>query len=234
MTQASCTQSKGGQWDESQSSTWTALSGISALNSEDKVSSQAGSDGLAGKDTLTINSSLTYSNFPIAIPRIAGPDYSTLSLGAGSRFLDFAKNASSIASRSWSLFWGQTGLTADHTSNGAVVIGGLDETQTTGNNITIPIKQSGYSSCRSGMVVEVTDMVVSVPGGDSGSLLAGSAQGQGVNYCLEPEFPIITMLLEHWDEWESIDPSAETTGNAPDRAGGGPNIWGLIYKKANV
>lgn len=234
MTQAQCTQGRGGQWDETQSSTWSALSSISALDSFDDVSDQTGSNGLAGKDTLSFNSSLTFADFPVAIPRISGPDYSTLSLGAGSRLLDIAKNASAIASRSWSLFWGQTGLTAAHTARGAVVLGGLDETQTTGDNITLPIKQSGYSGCRSGMVVEVTDMVVSVPGGDSGSLLADSAQGQGVNYCLEPEFPIITMLLEHWDEWESIDPAAETTGNAPDRAAGGPNIWGLIYDKANV
>ncbi|KAK5096775.1 hypothetical protein LTS08_007265 [Lithohypha guttulata] len=234
LASAACTVGRGGAFNEGSSSTWTGLSSISALNSKDNVANNAGSNGLAGRDKLTINSSLSFDQFSIAIPRKSGPDYSTLGLGPSSRILDIAKNASTIASRSWSLFWGQTGLTDAHTNNGAVVLGGVDETQTTGNNFTGAIRPSVYSSCRSGMIVEVTDMVVSVPGGSSGSLLSGGVQGQGVNYCLEPEFPIITMLLDHWNEWEDIDPDAETSGNAVDRAGGGPNVWGLIYPKQNI
>ena len=232
ITSVACTVGRGGAFDESSSSTWKALSGISALNSEDNVSGNTGSDGLAGTDKLTINSTLAYLDFPVAIPRTSGPDYSTLGLGTTSKLLNYAKSAGHIASESWSLFWGQTGLTNAHTSNGAVVLGGIDETQTTGSNFTGSIKQTG--ACRSGMIVEVTDMVIELPDGTKGSLLANGVQGQGVNYCLETEFPMITMLLDHWDEWESIDDSAYTSGNSQDRAGGGPNIWGLIYPKANI
>lgn len=155
-----------------------------------------------------------------------------LGLGVSSRALEVAKNAGAIASNSWSLFWGQTGLTSNTAHDGAIVLGGLDETQTTGNNYTAPIRHS--ANCRSGMIVAVTDMTVSLPDGSSSSLLSGSVQGQSVNYCLETEFPMITMLSDHFAQWEDFDPSAETTGNAPDRAGGGPNVWGLIYPKENM
>lgn len=227
-----CSIGRGGAFLHRDSSTWSGLSGIGALNSADDVSAQTGNSGTAGSDVLTINSTLSIPGFEIAIPAISSPDYSSFGLGSSSRILDAAKNAGAIASRSWSLFWGQTGLTSAHAHDGAVVLGGIDETQTTGRNYTSVVRQT--STCRSGMIVSVTDMTITLPDGTSGSLMNGGVAGQGVNYCLETEFPMITMLTDHFSEWITIDPSATTTGNAVDRAGGGPNIWGLVYPKANM
>lgn len=225
-----CAAERGGAFDESSSSTWTSFD-IAKLNSADNVTASVSNNGLAGSDTLTINSTLSYDAVSVAVPRMDGPDFSVLGLGKDSRMLNYARNAGDIASSSYSVFWGQTGLTEEHAHDGAVVLGGLDETQTTGANFTGDISYTG--TCRSGMVIGISDMTVVLPDGSGGSLMGGSAKGQVVNYCLETEFPMITMLDDQWDYWQYYEPNLDNDGTSPYRAGGNPNIWGMVYPAVN-
>lgn len=196
------------------------------------MSANTGASGYAGQDYLTINDTFKIQPFPIAIPRINnGPFSNILGLGRNSRLLNQASNASYIASRSWSLFWGQTGLTSDHAHDGALVLGGLDKTQTTGANYTGRIQSSPV--CASGMILPITDMQVAFPNGSHGSIMGTQAVGQSNNYCLLPEYSTTTMFRTVFQAWIALDPNAmwANSGNSPDRALGGnlDNGWGLIY-----
>jgi len=228
-----CQCDRGGLFDQSKSSSWSQLGYIDKLNSLDNMSANTGASGIAGQDYLTINGTFKTQSFPVAIPRISGGPIANnmLGLGRNSRLLNLALNSSYIASRSWSLFWGQTGLTSDTTNDGALVLGGLDQTQTTGANYTGRIQAS--SVCPSGMILPVTNMEVVMPNGSHGSIMGVQAVGQSNNYCLLPEFSTTTMFRTVFQAWIVLDPNAmwAYSGNSQDRALGSnmDSGWGMIY-----
>lgn len=229
-TAAFCNTLRGGLFDPSQSTTWNSLGAIGKIIPEDNLTIVAGTNGLSGQDNITVNGSLSVGGLSVALPRINGyAVVHVLGLAQSSKVLDLLYTTGLIASRSWSMFWGQTGLTSDNQHDGAVVLGGIDESQITGANYTGRIQQSEY--CLSGLVMDVTNLELTFPNGSSGSILDTQAQGQAVNYCILPEATTTTMLREHFENWILLDPNAEWqySGNSPDRVPNGPNGWGMMY-----
>lgn len=179
---------------------------------------------------MSLGESVQVQDFPVAIPRADHTPFSQLGLGRASSLLTILRNKGTIASRSFSLFWGQTGSASRHQIDGALVIGGYDQAKIAGHNYTTSIASG--TPCVSNMIIPVTDLTLEFPNGTSASLMTNNV-GQSINYCLEPEFPLITMRREHWDSWVLADPVSATNGNAANRAGQ-PNLWGLLYPAGNV
>ena len=158
-------------------------------------------------------------------------DYSVLGMGKESSLLTVLRNKGLIASRSYSLDWGKTGTTLEHQADGQLVIGGLDENKAAGENYTTKLDYN--SPCPTGMILSISDMTLEFPNGTSASIMA-SGIGQSVNYCLAPEYPIITMPVDMFSQWIVAHPQSATDGNADSRAGGLPNVWGLVYPPSLV
>ena len=224
-----CIAIRGGAFDESSSSTLTNIADASDLESLDSQAQLDANPVLSGTDTLTINGTFQVEKYPFAIPRsdrLQFMDWSQLGLGKDSSLLTMLRNQGSIASRTFSLYWGQTGISPDHQLEGNLVLGGLDLAKATGKNHTTSIKRG--SACPSGLLVSVSDITLEFPNGTSASIMAGGV-GQSLNYCLAPEYPIITMPWDLWEKWMNAYPQMATDANAHARAAGQPNLWGLVF-----
>jgi hypothetical protein len=221
-----CIAIRGGAFDESSSSTLASNIGFSDFSRLDPQLSLNSDTVLTNTDTFTINSSFAFEQYPFGVPRKDVGDFSTLGMGKDSSLLTMLRNAGAIASRSYSLYWGQTGTTADHQLDGNLVIGGLDMAKAAGQNYTTSLDRA--SPCGSGMVVSISDMTLEFPNGTFTSIM-GAGVGQTVNYCINPEFPLITMPSSLWEHWVTAYPQSSTDGGAESRAGGQPNLWGLVY-----
>ena len=185
---------------------------------------------LTGSDTLTINGSFVVEQYPFGTPRtdkMQFLDYSVLGMGKDSSLMTMLWNQGSIASRSFSLYWGQTGTTSDHQLDGNLVIGGLDEAKTSGSNYTTKLDHS--SPCPTGMLISVSDISLEFPNGTSASIMAANI-GQSINFCIAPEFPMMTVPPDMFDQWIEAHPQSATDGGPDARAGGFPNLWGLVYE----
>jgi Eukaryotic aspartyl protease len=224
-----CISIRGGAFDEAASTSLSSSVKFSDFSALDQQAGVGTDTVLTGSDTFTINGSLTVEQYPFGVPRtdqMQFLDFSQLGMGKDSSLLTMLRNQGSIASRSFSLYWGETGMSSDHQLDGNLVIGGLDEAKISGENYTTQMDHG--SPCPSGMLLSVTDMSLVFPSGASRSIMA-AAVGQSVNYCLAPEYPIITMPQPIFEQWVAAHPGSATDGNADGRAGGFPNVWGLVY-----
>ncbi|KAK5047251.1 hypothetical protein LTR84_006773 [Exophiala bonariae] len=222
-----CIAARGGAFDESSSSTLSANSiGFRDFSRLDPQLALNDDEVLVNTDTLTINTSFAVEHYPFGIPRQDLGDYSSLGLGRDSSLLTMLRDAGSIASRSYSLYWGQTGTATEHQLDGNLVLGGVDVAKISGQNYTTGLGDA--TLCPSGLVVSVSDMTMNFPNGTSASIMGG-VSGQTVNYCIRPDFPLITVTPALWEQWMIAHPPSFTDGGAQDRARGLPNLWGLIY-----
>lgn len=221
-----CIAIRGGAFDESSSSTLMSNVGFSAFSRLDPQMTLNDGTVLTNTDAFTINTSFAIEQYPFGVPREDAGDFSTLGMGKDSSLLAMLRNAGDIASHSYSLYWGQTGTTVDHQLDGILVIGGLDMAKAVGQNYTTSLNRG--SPCASGMLVSVSDMTLEFPNGTSASIM-GVEVGQTVNYCISPDYPLITLPSSLWEQWMLAYPQSSTTGSADSRAGGQPNLWGLVY-----
>lgn len=179
MSTAQCIGVNGGAFDEKQSNTWVTEP-LSDDAVEDPLFSVDSSNNLGdefGTDTLRLTDSTSVSRFPFHIPRFS--DDSTvhrnnLGLGPESTLLSQLHKAGKIASRSWSLFWGLTGPTAQ--MDGNLILGGYDAAKVQGAEYTQPISRN----CRMCEHCDLTcwcdqrewigtDSYVPIGGGEQGS-----------------------------------------------------------------
>ncbi|EXJ54263.1 hypothetical protein A1O7_09601 [Cladophialophora yegresii CBS 114405] len=221
-----CIANRGGAFNENLSSTLTSDAGFGAFGNRDPQLTMDDTTMLVNTDTFSVNSSFAIEQFQFGVPREDVGDFSVLGLAKDSSLLSMLRNAGDIASLSYSLYWGQTGTSPEHQLDGGLVIGGLDMAKAVGQNYTTSLNRA--SACPSGMLVSVSDMTLEFPNGTSASIM-GTGVGQTVNYCILPEYPLITMPLDLWDQWVAAYPQSATDGNADARAGGQPNVWGLVY-----
>ena len=105
--------------------------------------------------------------------------------------------------------------------DGTLVLGGFDSAKITLQNYTGKLDAS---SCVTKVVLPLTDMTLVFPNGTSASLMSGTT-GSTTNYCIDPQYPMITMNNDQWNNWMSAHPNSVFG----ERAGGGPNVWGLLY-----
>ena len=105
--------------------------------------------------------------------------------------LNALRNAGVIASRTWSVFWGLTGVDSAHQMDGALIIGGYDAAKTDGDNFTQPLSFS--SSCPTGLLVFVNEIDMLFPNGTRFAITHA-----GLAMCIEPTYELITMPPDVW------------------------------------
>jgi hypothetical protein len=158
------------------------------------------------KDSFEVDDNAIMNAFPLGIVRkdLVAPyeDQAMIGLGRNSTFLNSLKSAGSIASRSWSFFWGLNGQTPGTQSDGTFVIGGYDAAKISGNNFTKAI--SNYKQCPSGMVVSLTDIRIAFPNGTSFTLFEKS-RSVALQACISPVFAnAFTLPIPQWQIFQSI------------------------------
>jgi hypothetical protein len=113
-----------------------------------------------------------------------------MGLGANSTLLTALKETGSIASRSWSVYWGNSGAPATQTA-GVFIFGGYDKTKIQGTGFTFPL--SNYTThCNSGMLLSITDISLTYPNGTNASLFA--AASESLQACILPDYPVLMTL----------------------------------------
>lgn len=105
-------------------------------------------------------------------------------LGLNSTILRTLKSTGNIASRSWALFWGRDNPKATQI-DGSFILGGYDRAKVTGQKYTYNISPV-TSSCTTGLVVSVTDLILNFENGTSASLFPES-QSDAISTCIDPQ-----------------------------------------------
>ncbi len=148
-----------------------------------------------------------------------------LGLGSNSTILNALKTSGQIASRSWSVFWGRTGATANTQLDGSFVVGGYDRAKVSDANCTRSLNSS-KSSCVNEMLVTIIDIVLNFPNGTDASLFDG-AQSSAMAACIVPDYPVLmTMPLDpYFSSFETL-----TNTSFTDRSLG-LNYYGMLYDK---
>lgn len=165
------------------------------------------STSLAGTDTLTLNGSVTLSDFPLGIPRMRWDNGYTmlhpLGLGSNSTYLNALHAAGKIGSRVWSLFWGRMWI--DDDIDGSLVLGGYDEEKVIGDNYTAPLDYddfTGTQGCWTGMKVIVSDIKLNFRDGSDESIFPSNA---ALPCCLVPQRQLLLEApLDYVDKFDEV------------------------------
>ena len=132
------------------------------------------------------------TSFPFHVPRFkddSNVHRNNLGLGPESTLLSKLHSAGKIASRSWSLFWGLTGLVEQ--MDGSLILGGQDLAKTKGAVYTQTINTNGQ--CAGGLIVTVTNIMMDV-NGTSTDLLDSSS----LLMCIRTDYELITIPNAVW------------------------------------
>jgi len=148
-----------------------------------------------------------------------------IGLGPASLLLDKLKSAGSIASRSWSFFWGQSNPGAPQL-DGSLVFGGYDRAKVTGQKYTLPLTRSN-PDCQSELVVTVTDFVLNFPNGTNVSLFSGS-KSNAISMCITPSLSAL-MRVPLKPYVETLLSLTNTSSSSLTRSMG-TYFWNLQYK----
>jgi len=221
-TLRSCEIKPGGYFDLGASSTWINASSAAAAGAA-PVDSFDPTD-LFGSDVLQANASTQFKSFPLGIQRGTAPGSggNNLGLGRNSTLLNALKSAKVIASNSWGLFWGLTGVDSSSQVDGALILGGYDTAKATGPNLTQSI---GTGDCSFSVVV--TAITMNFPNGTAYNIL-GTSHGAALRFCLHPANRIMTIPFDLWQNF-----AAHAGGTYIGRSVG-EEIWGEVYKADGV
>jgi hypothetical protein len=220
---AACATFHGGQYDEFASTS----RGVAASNSY-PIDTGTYPQCNYITDNFTLNSNVTVGDFPMGIaladwgeqgyyPQMA------MGLGSNSTILSALKSSGQIGSRSWSMFWGRTGGTANTQLDGNFVFGGYDRAKVTGANYTRSLS-TARENCSTNMLVTITDLVLNFPNGTDASLLGG-VESAAIAACIVPDYPVLmTIPLDpYFSNFETL-----TNGSTIDRSFG-LYYYGMLY-----
>jgi hypothetical protein len=115
-----------------------------------------------------------------------------IGLGRNSTLLNALVSTGKIASRSWAMFWGRQGVTADAQMDGNFVFGGYDRAKASGSNFTQGLVYSN-TACSTGMLVTITDISLNWSNGTTTSLYDGS-QSAAMSACIVPDYPVLMTI----------------------------------------
>lgn len=222
-TSAACVTFRGGQYNQLGSKT----RGVASTNAYPAdASSYPQCDYVT--DNFTLSSNITLGNFPIGIAQADWGEQGyfpqmALGLGSNSTVLNTLKSTGQIASRSWSMFWGRTGATANTQIDGNFVFGGYDRAKVTGANYTSSLTTS-KPSCTTELLVTITDMILNFANGTDASLFGGT-QSSALAACIVPTYPVLMTIPTdpYFNNFESM-----TGENLPGRSLG-LYYYGMLY-----
>jgi hypothetical protein len=161
-----------------------------------------------------------------------------MGLGANSTLLAALKEVGLIASRCWSMYWGNSGAPTTQ-SDGVFIFGGYDDSKTTGTNYTFNLNYDIH--CDSGMILTLSDVSVVFPSSTITSLFNSASDSRRA--CILPDYPVLMTLPGNPDSMNNEDyyqnllnavgiPEANNTHST------GLNFWGQTYpsdyKSVNV
>ncbi|RAO64782.1 uncharacterized protein BHQ10_000794 [Talaromyces amestolkiae] len=227
-SEAACQTFRGGIYDPSKSSTYQDATNAPHLT---EASPYPSFDWAA--DNFTLNPNITLSNFSIGIARADWGEQGyhpqvAFGMGQNSTLLNTLYEFGHIASRSWGMYWGQTGATSSKQKDGNFVFGGFDQAKTSGPNYTATLDFS-RSSCSTGMLVVITDMVLNFANGTDASLFGG-AESSAMSACIVPDYPVLLTL--------PLDPyfSAfqDLTGTLITDRSFGIYYYGMLYSNTSI
>ncbi|TGO74448.1 hypothetical protein BELL_0282g00100 [Botrytis elliptica] len=189
---AACTTFRGGSYDEFASKS----RGVPTADTYPSDNSPYPQLAMVS-DNITLSSNVSVLDFPIGI---ADADWGeqgynpqmAIGLGTNSTILNTLYSSGQIASRTWSMFWGRTGATAATQLDGSFVFGGYDRAKVTGSNYTRNLSYS-KTSCSSGMLVTITNIVLNFSNGTDASLFAG-VESAAMQACIQPSFPVLMTI----------------------------------------
>lgn len=223
VSTAACTTFRGGQYNQLASKSC----GVPAANSYPiDASPYPQCDYIT--DNFTLSSNLTIGSFPLGIAQADWGEQGyhpqmALGLGSNSTILNVLKTSGQIASRSWSMFWGRTGATANTQLDGSFVFGGYDRAKVSGANYTQRLSSS-EPNCGTSMVVTITNIVLNFANGTDASLFDG-IQSSAIAACIVPDYPVLmTMPLDpYFSSFQTL-----TNASITDRSFG-VYFYGMIY-----
>lgn len=210
-----CTTFRGGAYDPTESSTVE----------EDDVSSLFASDAnddhpdLEQKsDTVVLGSNITLEKFPVGI---AKGDWGAqgyypqagLGLGPDSTLLSTLVDSGTIASRTYSWYWGIDGPGAEEQLDGSLVLGGYDKAKVSGKGFTSAITTAS-GRCPTGLFMTLSDVLVHFVDGTTKSIFADESQAL-LAACIDPSYPSLTTIPSspYWSNFQKIT-DASITGRS--------------------
>lgn len=220
-----CVASCGGLFDERSSTTWSE-------NSDQNSSTYPTGNNysirgyLFGTDTVQLNTLFSLKDITLSVRRNYFNVMQIVGLSRNSTLLDTLLSARSIASKTWSMFWGLTGGDATSQMDGTLIFGGYDAAKAGGANITIPLSdphaRSVYDNpCGSSLVVNVTGITMNLTNGSSKDILGSTP----LQMCIDASYPLITLPGEVWTNWVSVDLSPPINRSTD---------WGWLYAADRV
>jgi hypothetical protein len=202
-TSKKCIATGGGIFDYSSSSTYEPDAGVK--NTSTLLEPITYLSGYSwGRDSLSSDGTpnLTFRDFPLAVLSDEVPYHHLLGLGQNSTFFDALAAQKKIGSRTWGFSHGWVGDTADTQVDGSLVLGGYDSAKVGSDKAIVKnLPQYPPGICGSGMILSLSDILMSGSDGSSISIMRGP-QGGSMDVCLETSFPLITFPPKVWDAFQ--------------------------------
>lgn len=195
-TKNECLTLRGGLYDTKDSSSYEYQADVHDAGADPSDTARAVGthvwDNTWATDDLVM-SNATLSSYPIGMPGYDfGGSYNrqaAIGLGHNSTLLQRLKDQGSIASRSWSYWWGIDNSASRSAMDGQIVFGGYDAAKVVGEPFTQPLQNSS-TNCQSGMYLTLTNLLLNFPNGTSSDLNPSSA----LTCCLQPDFPAVMTI----------------------------------------
>lgn len=201
-----CTTFRGGAYDPTTSSS-VQDEDVSSLFASDSASEHP--DLQQQSDTVVLGSNFTLKNFPVGI---AQGDWGAqgyypqagIGLGSESTLLSALVDSGTIASRTWSWYWGIDGPGASEQLEGSLVLGGYDKAKVSGTGYTSPIS-TGSDRCPTGLLMTLSDVRVNFVDGTQKSIFPDDSQSL-VTACVDPSYPTLTTMLSspYWSNFQKF------------------------------
>ncbi|KAL1862646.1 hypothetical protein Daus18300_008444 [Diaporthe australafricana] len=179
-------------------------------------------------DTVVLGSNLTLDDFPVGI---AQGDWGAqgyypqagLGLGPDSTLLSALIDSGTIASRTFSWFWGLDGPGAPEQVDGSLVLGGYDKAKVSGTGYKSAIT-TGSDRCATGLFMTLSDIVVHMVDGTALSIFTDDSQGL-LAACIDPSYPSLTTIpySPYWYNFQKIT-NASISGRSQ-----GLEWWNMRY-----
>ncbi|KAK5169028.1 uncharacterized protein LTR77_006337 [Saxophila tyrrhenica] len=229
-----CLTQRGGLYDASSSSTSSSTMSVHDAGGDPtdlkNVIGQNVPYNTFVTDALSVGQT-AFDPYPIGMPGLSLNQYlnnqAAMGLGPNSTLLNFLIDAGTIASRSFSWWWGETGATTSNQMDGQIVLGGYDAAKVHGVNYTQELAPPSQA-CHSGMVVTISDISLGFPNGTTSSITVPTS----LTACLLPHYPLIAYFPQtpYYDNFEAY------TGTRATGRGGGDGITfgGMLYEPDEV
>ena len=196
-----CTTYRGGLYDNTQSERANVTKPIRHVY--DAAGANWVTDDVVLKDRTDKDVELTQLQFGIRVstshPYV---NLGELGLGVNSTFLSALSSGQTITSRVYSFFWGTDAVISAKPRSGSLTLGGFDQALIGDLPNTTTTFNRDLTSCREGMIVELTGLSLLSEDGGTQNILETSEKLQA---CVVPTIEsVLTLPANYWDKMAEI------------------------------